>query len=222
MQKTSGHKATDHKDTHGKAGADKAGADKASADKAGTDKASTAKAGGAHAPASGMTHASQPMQDLFVDMLQDIYWAEKHLTQALPKMSAAATTEELQNAFDDHLAQTEEHVTRLEKAFKLIGHKAEAKKCEAMAGLTKEADSMSHETKKGSLTRDVALIAAGQKVEHYEIATYGTLVQLASNMHMNEVAALLEETLKEEKAADTLLTDIAEHSVNWQALENEN
>lgn len=163
-----------------------------------------------------------PVQELFMDMLKDIYWAEKHLTKALPKMKKASTTEELQNAFDDHLAQTEEHVTRLEKVFGLLGKKAQAKKCEAMEGLTKEADEMAEETEKGSLTRDVALIAAGQKVEHYEIATYGTLVQLASNMHLNDVASLLEETLKEEKAADSLLTNIAQNNVNWQALENEN
>lgn len=162
------------------------------------------------------------MQELFTDMLKDIYWAEKHLTKALPKMKKAATTGELQDAFDDHLAQTEEHVTRLEKAFELMGKKAQAKKCEAMEGLTKEADEMTEETEAGSLTRDVALIAAAQKVEHYEIATYGTLVQLASNMHLNEVASLLEQTLKEEKAADSLLTNIAENNVNWQALETEN
>ena len=94
-----------------------------------------------------------------------------------------------------------------------------AKKCEAMAGLTKEADEMAEETEKGSMTRDVALIAAGQKVEHYEIATYGTLVQLASDMHLNEVASLLEDTLKEEKETDVLLTQIAENKVNWQAVE---
>ena len=177
----------------------------------------------AHSSTSAKTQDQGPlMQELFVDMLKDIYWAEKHLTKALPKMKKAATTEELQNAFDDHLAQTEEHVTRLEKAFELMGKKAQAKKCEAMEGLTKEADEMTEETEAGSLTRDVALIAAAQKVEHYEIATYGTLVQLASNMHLNEVASLLEETLKEEKAADSLLTDIAENNVNWQALETEN
>jgi ferritin-like metal-binding protein YciE len=170
-------------------------------------------------PSPQTQEKGSPVQELFVDMLKDIYWAEKHLTKALPKMKKAATTEELQNAFDDHLAQTEEHVTRLEKAFQLMGKKAQAKKCEAMEGLTKEADEMSEETEDGSMTRDVALIAAAQKVEHYEIATYGTLVQLASNMHMNEVASLLEETLKEEKAADSLLTDIAENNVNWQALE---
>lgn len=162
------------------------------------------------------------LKDLFVDMLEDIYYAEKHLTKALLRMSKASTTEELSTAFDDHLHQTKEHVDRLEKVFELIGRKAQAKKCEAIEGLTKEADQLKKETDKGSLTRDVALIAAGQKVEHYEIATYGTLVQLASNMHLNEVASLLEQTLKEEKAADMLLTDIAEHSVNWQALENEN
>lgn len=175
------------------------------------------KAGNGEKAAQG-----QQMEELFMDMLKDIYWAEKHLTKALPKMAKAATTGELQNAFDDHLAQTEEHVTRLEKAFELLGKKAQAKKCEAMEGLTKEADSMTEETEDGSLTRDVALIAAGQKVEHYEIATYGTLVQLASNMHLNEVASLLEETLKEEKEADSLLTEIAENNVNWQALELEN
>ncbi len=177
----------------------------------------------APATSSGKTQDQGPlMQELFLDMLKDIYWAEKHLTKALPKMKKAATTEELQDCFDDHLAQTEEHVTRLEKAFELMGKKAQAVKCEAMDGLTKEADEMTEETEAGSLTRDVALIAAAQKVEHYEIATYGTLVQLASNMHLNEVATLLEETLKEEKAADSLLTDIAENNVNWQALETEN
>lgn len=172
---------------------------------------------------SAHTQEQEPrLEELFVNMLKDIYWAEKHLTKALPKMKKAATTGELQNAFEDHLAQTEEHVTRLEKAFELMGKKAQAHKCEAMEGLTKEADSMTEETEKGSMTRDVALIAAGQKVEHYEIATYGTLVQLAGNMHLNEVASLLEQTLKEEKEADTLLTEIAEHSVNWQAIEDGN
>lgn len=161
------------------------------------------------------------LQQLFADMLEDIYYAEKHLTKALPKMSKACTTAELRQAFDDHLAQTEIHVQRLEKAFGLMGRKAKARKCEAIEGLTREAEALKKETEKDSLTRDVALIAAGQKVEHYEIATYGTLVQLASNMHLNEVVSLLEENLKEEKAADLQLTDIAGHSVNWQALEAE-
>jgi len=161
------------------------------------------------------------LQQLFSDMLEDIYYAEKHLTKALPKMSKACTTGELRQAFDEHLEQTEMHVARLERVFGLLGRKAKARKCEAIEGLTKEAEDLKKETEKNTLTRDVALIAAGQKVEHYEIATYGTLVQLASNMHLNEVVSLLEETLKEEKAADLKLTSIAEHSVNWQALEAE-
>jgi hypothetical protein len=111
MQKT-----TDHKTTTGHKAA------------TAEHKGATAEHKGTHAAApTSKMNASQPMQELFVDMLQDIYWAEKHLTQALPKMSKAATTEELQNAFDEHLTQTEEHVTRLEKAFELIGKKAEAK-----------------------------------------------------------------------------------------------
>jgi ferritin-like metal-binding protein YciE len=161
------------------------------------------------------------LQQLFSSMLEDIYYAEKHLTKALPRMSKACTTGELRQAFDDHLVQTEQHINRLEKVFGLMGKKARARKCDAIEGLTKEATDLKKETEKDTLTRDVALIAAGQKVEHYEIATYGTLVQLASNMHLNEVASLLEENLKEEKAADLKLTNIAEHSVNWQALEAE-
>lgn len=161
------------------------------------------------------------LQGLFAGMLEDIYYAEKHLTKALPKMSNASTTDELRQAFADHLAQTEQHVTRLERVFDLMGRKARARKCEAIEGLTKEADDLKRTTEDDTLTRDVALIAAGQKVEHYEIATYGTLVQLASNMHLNEVVSLLEENLKEEKAADMKLTNIAQHHVNWQALESE-
>jgi ferritin-like metal-binding protein YciE len=179
------------------------------------------KTANVHSPA----HTSErgpALEGFFVDMLKDIYWAEKHLTKALPKMKKAATTEQLQKAFGDHLVQTEQHVTRLERAFELMGKKVQSKKCEAMEGLTKEADEMTEETETGTMTRDVALIAAAQKVEHYEIATYGTLVQLASNMHLNEVANLLEQTLKEEKQADSLLTNIAEKNVNWQALKAEN
>jgi ferritin-like metal-binding protein YciE len=159
--------------------------------------------------------------ELFIAMLQDTYYAEKHLTHALLKMSQAATTDELRDALDEHLAQTEEQIFRLEKIFDQLDQEADVGKCAAIEGLTLEADSLVAETETGSLTRDVALIAAAQKIEHYEIATYGTLVQLAANMHLNDAASLLEETLREEKTADLTLTDIAEHSVNWQALENE-
>jgi ferritin-like metal-binding protein YciE len=153
----------------------------------------------------------------FLDSLKDIYWAEKHLTKALPKMQKAATTEELQNAIGEHLTQTEEHVTRLEQVFEIIGEKAQAKKCDAMEGLLKEGDSIVEETEEGSMTRDVGIIMAAQKVEHYEIATYGGLVTLAKTMGLDEAAEILVQTLQEEKDADELLTEIAENDINWEA-----
>jgi ferritin-like metal-binding protein YciE len=174
------------------------------------------------APKKSVTGTGQDnsmLQTFILDSLKDIYWAEKHLTKALPKMQKAATSEELKQAFDDHLAVTEEQVTRLEEVFGLLGKKAQAKKCEAMEGLTKEAESMIEETEKGSKTRDVALIIAAQKVEHYEIATYGGLVQLTKTMGMTEISDILGQTLAEEKEADEILTDIAENSINLQAEE---
>lgn len=157
------------------------------------------------------------LQEFFADELKDIYWAEKHLVKALPKMQKAATTEELQKAFADHLGQTREHVSRLEKVFEILGKKAQAKKCDAMEGLVKEGESIIEDTEDGTATRDVALIMAGQKVEHYEIATYGALTQLAHTLGYEEVADILGQTLDEEKKADSLLTQIAEHNVNYEA-----
>lgn len=160
---------------------------------------------------------SSLLQELFYDELKDIYWAEKHLLKALPKMAKAATSEELRQSFTDHLEATKEHVGRLEEAFELLGEKAQAKKCEAMAGLTKEGDGIIEDTEKGTLTRDVGLIMAAQKVEHYEIATYGSLAQLAKTLGKNDIAALMIETLNEEKEADELLTSIAENNINVEA-----
>lgn len=157
------------------------------------------------------------LQKFFEDSLKDIYWAEKSLTKALPKMQDAATTEELKNAIEEHLAQTETQVKRLEQVFELIGKKAEAKKCEAMEGLIKEGASIIEETEDGSMTRDVGIIMAAQKVEHYEIATYGSLAQIATTMGLDEAAELLNETLEEEKETDELLTEIAENNINWEA-----
>lgn len=159
------------------------------------------------------------LEDFFIDELKDIYWAEKHLVKTLPKMEKAATTEELKKAFADHLETTKEHVNRLEQIFEMLGKKAVAKKCEAMEGITKEGEDIIEETEKGTATRDVGLILAGQKVEHYEISTYGGLAQLAKTLSYNDVAKLLEKTLSEEKEADELLTSIAENSVNYEALE---
>jgi len=157
------------------------------------------------------------LQQLFLDSLKDIYWAEKSLTKALPKMAKAATSEELRQAFQQHTQETEGHVGRLEQVFQLVEKKAQGKKCEAMEGLTKEADSMIKETKKGSKTRDVALIMAAQKVEHYEIATYGSLATLAAQMGLSQAKELLGQTLQEEKNTDNLLTQIAESNINQQA-----
>lgn len=190
-------------------------------------KSSTASSGNTQKTNKARSTASTPMQmdemleQLFTDQLQDIYYAEKLLTKALPKMSKAASTEELQQAIDNHLAQTEEQVTRLEKVFEMLGKKAQAKKCDGMDGLQKEAETIIEETEEGSLTRDVGIIMAAQKVEHYEIATYGGLAQLADTFGMTEVAELLHQTLEEEKEADNLLTQVAE-GINFPAgLENE-
>lgn len=155
--------------------------------------------------------------EFFVDELKDIYWAEKHLVKALPKMKKAATSPELAAAFEKHTGETQTHIETLEQVFSLLEEKAVAKKCDAMDGLLKEADSIIDDTEKGTLTRDAGLILAAQKVEHYEIATYGTLVVFANNMGHTEVAALLKQTLDVEKSTDVALTEIAESSVNEEA-----
>lgn len=161
------------------------------------------------------------LKKFFVEELQDIYWAEKHLVKALPKLQKAATTDELANAFEDHTAATEEHVSRLEEVFELLGETAKAKKCEAMEGLVKEAQQIIEDTEEETATRDVALIMAAQKVEHYEIATYGSLVQLAKSIGMIDVADILAETLREEKETDELLTSIAENGINEEGATEE-
>jgi len=157
------------------------------------------------------------LQEFFMDALKDIYWAEKKLTKTLPKLQKGATTQQLKDAIEEHLSQTQEHVSRLEEAFQMMGKKAQAKKCEAMEGLVKEGESILEETERGSMTRDAGIIAAAQKVEHYEIATYGTLVTLAKTMGEDDVAELLAQTLEEEKQTDQNLTSIAEGGINWEA-----
>ncbi len=157
------------------------------------------------------------LQEFFHDEIKDIYWAEKKLVQTLPKLAEAATSEELRNAFTNHLEETKEHVTRLEKVFSLMGEKAEAKKCDAMAGITEEGAGIIDDTEDGTATRDVALILAGQKAEHYEIATYGGLAQIARTLGRDEIATILEKTLSEEKKADATLTSLAEGAVSNDA-----
>ena len=159
------------------------------------------------------------LKEFFIDELKDIYWAEKKLVTTLPKMKKAASTQELQSAFADHLEVTKQHVARLEKVFELLGEKAVAKKCDAMAGIIEEGEGIIGDTESGTATRDVGLILAAQKVEHYEISTYGGLAQLAKTLGLTEVKDILGSTLSEEKEADLLLTNIAENNINFKAAE---
>ncbi len=159
---------------------------------------------------------SSQLMKLFEDELKDIYWAGKALTKAIPKMVKSATAPELKEALESHLAQTYEQVSRAEKVFEIIGKKAVPKKCEAMEGLIKEGGEIMEECEVGAM-RDAGIISAGQKIEHYEIASYGTLRQFAETLGFTEASGLLEQTLYEEKAADEKLTEVAVSTVNIEA-----
>ncbi|MCQ9639623.1 ferritin-like domain-containing protein [Chryseobacterium sp. WG14] len=158
-----------------------------------------------------------PLHQFFVNALKDIYYAENAILEALDKMQEAATAEELKEAFEDHHLQTQKHVKRLEKVFQLIGEKPEKKECKAIKGIIEEGEEVIKTTEEGTATRDAALIIAAQKVEHYEIATYGGLAQLAITMGHDKAADLLERTLQEEEDTDYQLTEIAETSINFDA-----
>lgn len=157
------------------------------------------------------------LKELFVDELKDILWAEQHLAKALAKMAKNATSDELRQALETHEAETENQISRLEQVFESIEEKATPKKCEAMAGLIKEGEEIMKDTEDGSITRDAGIISAAQKSEHYEIASYGTLRTLAATLGYTEAAGLLEETLKEEKKTDDLLSKIAQSAINPKA-----
>ncbi len=157
------------------------------------------------------------LKEFFLEELKDVYWAEKKLVKTLPKLEEAATTQELKNAFSKHLEQTKEHVSRLEHVFTLMGHEAEAKKCPAMAGIAEEGRDIISDTDAGTAQRDVGLIFAGQKAEHYEIATYGGLCQLSETLGYDDIKNILGQTLAEEKETDALLSQIAEKNVNYKA-----
>lgn len=158
------------------------------------------------------------LMKLFEEELKDIYWAEKALTKAIPKMIKNATSEELVMALKNHLEETNVHVSRAEQVFEILGKKAVAKKCEAMAGLIKEAEGIMEDCEPGAMC-DAGIISAGQKVEHYEIATYGTLRQFAETLELTDAVDLLEQTLEEEKAADVKLTEVAVSAINIRAAE---
>jgi ferritin-like metal-binding protein YciE len=175
------------------------------------------KSTGATAPVQAKSDAAKLLQELFEDELKDIYWAEKALTKAIPKMIKNASSSELKDALQEHLTVTEGQVRRLDEVFAAIEKKPQAKKCEAMEGLLKEAESIMEGTQTG-VVRDAGIISAAQKVEHYEIASYGTLCSFANTLGLDDAADLLKETLNEEKEADELLTKIAESSINIEAL----
>jgi len=168
----------------------------------------------------GSSSVAGGLRDLFEDELKDIYWAEKALTKAIPKMIKNATSQELVDALTTHLEETEGHVERCEQAFEQLGKAARAKKCEAMDGLIKEAEEIMESTEEG-MVRDAGIISAGQKVEHYEIASYGTLCAFAKTLGEDAIVELLEQTLNEEKNADETLSQIAESSINMEAVGNE-
>ncbi|OYQ31887.1 hypothetical protein CHU92_15450 [Flavobacterium cyanobacteriorum] len=195
----------------------KTAASKPAGTKSTASKTSTAtKAGKIKAKQS----AAEGLRELYIDSLKDIYWAEKALLKALPKMAKNASTESLITAIDEHTAVTEEQVARLEKVFEIAGKKATAKKCEAMDGLIKEGQDIMESTEPGPV-RDAGIIAASQKIEHYEIATYGTLCAFARTLGEEEAVKLLEQTLNEEKQADATLTEAAYNDINFEAAEED-
>ncbi|WP_294241134.1 ferritin-like domain-containing protein [Chryseobacterium sp. sg2396] len=195
----------------------KAPAKKTTAPKTTTAKAPAKTATKATAKTPAKKGAAKELKDLFEDSLKDIYWAEKALLKALPTMMKNATDEKLKNAIDNHITETEGQIGRLEECFKAIGKKAQAKKCDAMQGLLDEGKSIMEETEPGTV-RDAGIIAAAQKVEHYEIATYGTLAAFAKVLQEEDCLKHLLSTLEEEKKCDALLTKVADTNLNSKAM----
>lgn len=161
--------------------------------------------------------AAKELRDLFIDELKDIVYAERALVKALPKMAKNATEPKLVDAIEEHIAVTEGQVQRLEQIFEMLGESSRGKKCDAMEGLIKEGESILEETEAGPV-RDAGIISASQKIEHYEIASYGTLVAFAKTLGETNIVALLEETLAEEKLADSTLTESAYNAINFEAV----
>ena len=189
------------------------------------------KAGDKISPANDNASKYQPTEDadmnaqsldpedgvmkLFTDSIKDIYWAENHLVKALPKMAKAASSKTLQDAIATHLEQTKTHVERLEQVFDSLGKKPQAKKCDAMEGLTREGEGVIEDTDTGTPARDLGIIMASQKVEHYEISAYTGLSKLATRLGLDDVAGLLSETLAEEQESDEILAGIADDEIDF-------
>ena len=161
--------------------------------------------------------ATKTINDLLLSFLQDVYYAERQIAKALPKMARAAQSQKLKEAFTLHREETQTQIERLQKAFEAIGKRARGQTCEAANGLIEEAEEVVEEFPQGSV-RDAGLIACAQAVEHYEISRYGALIAWAKAMGQQEVVSLMEETLAEEKKTDTLLNDMANTEINQQAV----
>ncbi|MCX8526439.1 ferritin-like domain-containing protein [Chryseobacterium formosus] len=162
--------------------------------------------------------AAEGLKELFIDELKDIVYAERALLKSLPKMAKNASEPKLVTAIEEHVVVTQGQVERLDKIFEILVESNRGKKCNAMEGLIKEGESIMEETEEGPV-RDAGIISASQKIEHYEIASYGTLVAFAKTLGEEEIASLLEATLAEEKEADSLLTESAYNSINFEAAE---
>jgi ferritin-like metal-binding protein YciE len=180
----------------------------------------TKRTPGRNSKIAAKSSAAEGLRELFIDELKDILYAERALVKALPKMAKNATEPKLIAAVEEHLTVTEGQVQRLEQIFEMLGETARGKKCEAMDGLIKEAEGIMEDTEPGPV-RDAGIISAAQKVEHYEIASYGTLVAFAKTLGQDDAAALLEQTLAEEKQADVTLTETAYNSINFDAAEED-
>jgi ferritin-like metal-binding protein YciE len=160
--------------------------------------------------------AEKDLNELFLDTLKDIYYAEKQILKALPKLAKAANSDDLRAAFEQHLDETETHVERLDNIFELLGKAARGKKCDAIEGIIDEGEKIMEEYA-DTPALDAGLLAAAQAVEHYEISRYGTLKAWAHKLNMPEAMKLLDQTLAEEKTTDETLTKIAETAVNYRA-----
>ncbi len=172
----------------------------------------------ATATATAKPRVKSEFCDYFIDQLKDIYWAEKHIAQGLKKLHRAASNEQLCAIFEQHLADSPSHIERVEQLFEILGKRPTAKKCAAMEGLLKEAEEVLESTEEGTFLRDAALIMSAQKIEHYEIATYGTLCVLAGYMpERRKLQSILKELCEEERATDLKLTEVAEAEINSQA-----
>ncbi|MBN9385025.1 MAG: DUF892 family protein [Chitinophagaceae bacterium] len=157
------------------------------------------------------------MEKLFFGELREIYGAEKHQIMIFPLLKKAASSLQLQNALANHLDTTREHITRLEKVFRMLGKRPAARESEAILGIGREAETVIGTTKKGTATRDAGLIVTAQKLEHYEISSYGSLAQMARTLEYDDILDILETILYEEKEFDDLLTALAENYINTEA-----